>query len=123
MGNGADGMLLEATGNLRAFSPVERVALKKNTRINVAPSAFLLILLAMLTLLAVYKGLTPDKAERAVVQLEDNAVHDSYAPVAIVATVAVFAYVVWTGLRGNQGDVKAMPPAKESSANDRLAPG
>jgi hypothetical protein len=94
--------------------------MKKDSRLNVTLGAFLLMLLAVLTLLAVRNGRMPD--EKAVVKVEDNVVHDSYSQVAVVAVVALFAYVMWTILRANRGEAKAVPPAKESSPSDNTAP-
>jgi hypothetical protein len=93
--------------------------MKKDTRFNVAPVA-LLMLLGVAMLLVVHNAV--DDAEKAFVKVEDSAAHDSYSTVAIVGTVALFAYVTWTVLRANRGEAKAMPPAKESSASDNTAP-
>jgi hypothetical protein len=86
----------------------------------------LLVLLALLTLLVVKrKYLTAQEAEddavRAVVKLEDTVVRDDDAAVAFLALVALFAFVTWTALRANQGEDKAKPPARESSANGTTA--
>jgi len=67
--------LLRATASRPAFSPKERVAMKKVTRLKIGPVA-LLVLLVLLTLLVVErKLLTAEEAEddavRAVVKLED----------------------------------------------------
>jgi hypothetical protein len=97
--------------------------MKKDSRLNIAPAALLLTLLAVLILLAVHKRLTTaEEVEKAVVKVDDNVVRDSYMRVAVVAMVALFAYVIWTVLRANRGEAKAMPPAKESSARDKIAP-
>jgi hypothetical protein len=112
--------LLGTTGNQPAFSPKERVAMKKDTRLNIAPGALLLILLAMLILLAVRKGLTTtEEVDKVVVKVDRNVIRDSRVRVAVVVVVALFAYVMWTALRANRGEAKAMPPAKESSASDK----
>jgi hypothetical protein len=94
--------------------------MKKDKRLNVAPGALLLILLGMLILLAVYKRLTTaEEVEKAAVIVEHHAVRDSHSPVAVVAMVALFAYVTWTALRANRGGAKGMPPARESSPSDK----
>jgi hypothetical protein len=86
-----------------------------------------LVLLALLTYLAVHRnGLTSkdaeDEAVGEVVKLEEMALYDKYATVAFVALIALFAFVAWTVLRANQGEDKAMPPGRESSASDNTAP-
>jgi hypothetical protein len=94
--------------------------MNKGTRFNTAPGALLLILLATLILLAVHKRLTTaEEVEKAAVTVEHHAVRDSHSQVAVIAVVALFAYVTWTVLRANRGEAKAMPPAKESSASDK----
>ena len=81
--------------------------------------AILLILLAMLILLAVRKRLTTaEEVDKVVVKVDRNVIRDSRVRVAVVVVVALFAYVMWTALRANRGEAKAMPPAKESSASD-----
>jgi hypothetical protein len=68
--------------------------MKKDTRLNIAPGALLLILLGILILLAVHKRLTTaEEAEKAVVKVEHHVIRDSHSPVAIIAVVALFAYV------------------------------
>jgi hypothetical protein len=99
--------------------------MKKGTRLKIGPVA-LLVLLALLTLLVVKrKDLTPEEAEddavRAIVKLEDPVVRDGHAAVAFLALMALFAFVTWTALRANEGEDKAMPPARESSASDTTA--
>jgi hypothetical protein len=97
--------------------------MKKDSRLKIAPAALLLTLLAVLILLAIHKRLTTAaEVEKAVVKVEDNVVRDSYSRVAVVAMVALFAYVMWIVLRANRGEAKEMPPAKESSARDKIAP-
>jgi hypothetical protein len=86
-----------------------------------------LVLLAVLTYLAVHrKGLTSkdaeDEAVGEVVKFEDTVLYDDYATVAVVALIALFALVTWTVLRANQGEDKAMPPGRESSASDKTVP-
>ena len=94
--------------------------MKKDTRLNIAPGALLLILLAMLILLAIRKRLTTaEEVDKAVGKVEHAVVRDSHLRVAVVVMVAFFAYITWTVLRANRGEDKAMPPAKESSASDQ----
>jgi hypothetical protein len=86
----------------------------------------LLVLLALLTILVVKrKDLTAEGAEddavRSVVKMEGTVVRDDYAAVAFLALMALFAFVTWTALRANEGEDKAMPPAKESSAGGTTA--
>jgi hypothetical protein len=102
--------------------------MKKETRRKVGPVALLVLLAvaALLVLLAVHrKGLTAKEAEDevvgTVVKVEDLVVRDRHTAVAVLAMVALFAFVMWTALRANQGEDKAMPPARESSASDRTA--
>ena len=99
--------------------------MKKVTRLKIGPVA-LLVLLALLTFLVVHRhGLTAKEAEDeavgAVVQLEDTAVRDRYVAVALLALVALFAFVTWTALRAKEGEDKTMPLAGESSASDKTA--
>jgi hypothetical protein len=87
-----------------------------------------LVLLALLTFLAVHRnGLTSkdaeDEAVGEVVKLRDMVLFDDYATVAFLALMVLFAFVTWTVLRANQGEDKAMPPGRESSASDKTAPG
>jgi hypothetical protein len=92
------------------------------TRLKVGPVA-VLVLLGLLMLLALNReGLTPEKTERGAVELEDSVIHDSYATVAVVGLVALFAFVMWTALRAKEGEDKAIPPARESGASDKTAP-
>jgi hypothetical protein len=62
-----------------------------------------------------------DDAVRAVVKLEGAVDRDDCAAVAILALMALFAFVTWTALRANGGEDKAMPPVRESSASDTTA--
>jgi hypothetical protein len=99
--------------------------MKKATRLKIGPVAALL-LLALLTLLIVKrKNLTAEEAEddalRPVVTLESTVVRDDYAAVAFLALLALFAFVIWTALRANEGDDKAIPPARESNASGTTA--
>jgi hypothetical protein len=84
-----------------------------------------LVFLVLLTYLAVHRHrlLTQKEAEDeavgSAVTLKDMATHDGYAVVAVLALVALFGFVMWAVLHANQGEDKAMPPAKESSASDK----
>jgi hypothetical protein len=94
--------------------------MKKLTPLKIGPVA-LLVLLALLTLLVVKrKDLTveegDDGAVRAVVKLEDTVDRDKDAAVAFLALIALFAFVMWTALRANEGEDKATPRARESIA-------
>jgi hypothetical protein len=113
--------LLRATASRPASSPKEREAMGKGTRFKIGPVA-LLVLLALLTLLVVKRRhLTAeeaaDDAARVGVKLEERAFRDEYGQVAFLALVALFGFVTWTALRANEGEDKATPPAKESSAS------
>ena len=75
----------------------------KGARLKIGPVA-VLVLLALLTLLVVKrKHLTAEEAEddavRTAVQLGDTVDRDKYAAVAIIALVALFAFVMWSALR------------------------
>jgi hypothetical protein len=109
------GPYLRTTDSQPAFSPKERVAMKKVTRLKIGPVA-LLVLLALLTLLVVKrKHLTAeeavDDAVRPVVKLEERVIRDERGAVAFLALMALLAFVTWTALRANEGEDKAMPPA------------
>src|SRR6516225_8662476 len=94
--------------------------MKKETRLKLSPGAILLILVAMLILLAVRKRLTTaEEVDKAASKVGHAVFHDSHSRVAIVVVVALFAYVTWIVLRANREEAKAMPPAEESSANDK----
>jgi hypothetical protein len=96
--------------------------MKKVTRHKVSPVA-LLVLLVLVMLIAVrHRYLTAKEAETTGVQVVDNVVHARPPTIAVVAMVALLAYVLWTVLRANQGEAKAMPPARESSASNETAP-
>jgi hypothetical protein len=119
------GPYLRTTDSLPAFSPKERVAMNNVTRLKIGPVA-LLVLLALLTLLAVQRrGLTAEEAEDeavgAVVKMKHRVVRYEYATVAFLALMALLAFVTWTALRANEGEDKATPPARESSASDKTA--
>jgi hypothetical protein len=96
------------------------------TRLKIGP-VVVLVLLALLALLAVKrKNLTAEEAANysvvAVVQVEDTVVRsDRHAIVAFLALTALFAFVLWTALRANEGEAKAMSPARESNAGGTTA--
>jgi hypothetical protein len=56
-------------------------------------------------------------------QVEDTIDRDEFAAVAFLALIALFAFVTWTAVRANQGEDKASPPARESSASGTTASG
>ena len=94
--------------------------MKTETRLKIG-SVVVLVLLALLTFLVVKRQyLTAEDAEdaavRTVVKLEDTVVRDDVAAVAVLALVALFAFVVWTVLRPKGEEDKARP-ARESSAS------
>jgi hypothetical protein len=98
--------------------------MKKMTHLNIAPIA-LLVFLVLLTLLVVKrKDLTAEKAEddavRTVVTLEDTATRNGDAAVAFLASMVLFAFVMWTALRASEGEDETMPPAPEARAEDSL---
>jgi hypothetical protein len=96
--------------------------MRKMTRLKIGPVA-VLVLLALLVLVAVYRQRhTDEEPVGAVVKLGDRVVHDSHATVAVVVLAALFAFVMWTALRANEREDKAIPPARESSASDSTAP-
>jgi hypothetical protein len=96
--------------------------MNKVTRLKVGPVALLLLLVLLMFLTLLYRGLTPEEVEKGAVELEDSIVRDSYVTVAFVALAALFAFVMWTALRANDGEGKAMPPRREPSASDKTAP-
>jgi hypothetical protein len=94
--------------------------MKKVTRLKMGPVA-LLLLLALLTLLVVKrKHLTAeesvDDAVRPVAKLADTVVRHERAAIALLALMALFAFVTWSSLRANEVEDKATPPAKEESS-------
>ena len=100
--------------------------MKKGTRLKIGPVA-LLVLLAVLTLLVVKrKQLTAEEAVGEAVgvafKLEDTVVRDKYAAVAFLGLMVLFLFVMWTALRANDREGKAMPPRREPSASDKTAP-
>jgi hypothetical protein len=74
--------------------------MKQDTRLNIAPVALLLILLAVLIFFAVHKRLaTAEENEKAIVKVERHVVRDSHSIVAVVAMVALFCFAsVGTGI-------------------------
>jgi hypothetical protein len=98
----------------------------KGTRLKIGPVA-VLVLLALLTLLVVKRRhLTAEEAAedaaRVGVKLEERAFRDEFGQVAFIALVALFAFVMWTALRAKEGEDKAVPPARESSASGTTGP-
>jgi hypothetical protein len=117
------GSYLRTTDSLPAFSPKERVAMNKGTRLNTRPIV-LLALLVLVALLAVHRrGVTAQEAEDEVVgevvKVEDAVFRHKHAGVALVGLVALSAFVMWRALRAQEGQDKAVPPARESSAGDK----
>ena len=95
---------------------------KAQRRIGPVALLVLLVLLALLTLLAVKRRHVTteeatDETVRAVVKIGFGGGLDSLAGVALLALIALFAFVTWTALRANEEEAKAMPPARESSAS------
>jgi len=88
-------------------------------------AAFLVLLTLLIYLWNHRKGLTAGQAVGETVEVVDkvsgDAVHNEYRAVTVVVLIAMFAFVMWTVLRANQGENKAMPPAKESSASNKTA--
>ena len=84
-------------------------------------------LLALLALLVVKRiDLTAEEAEneavRTIGKLENTLVKDERVVIALLAVLALFAFVLWTELRTKEGEDKAMPPPGESSASGTTAP-
>jgi hypothetical protein len=95
--------------------------MKKATRLKIGPGA-LLVLLVLLTVLVVKRrNLTAEEAADHAVQtvgkLEHTVVRDKHAVVAFLGVAALFAFVIWTALRAKEGEDKAIPPTRESSAS------
>jgi len=89
--------------------------------------ASFLLLLALLALLTIHRnGLTVDQAAEkgvgVVVRVTDDAFHNEYRTVAVLALMAIFAFVIWTVLRAHKVENKAMSPARESSSSNKTAP-
>jgi hypothetical protein len=98
----------------------------KGTRLKIGPVAGL-VLLALLTLLVVKRRhLTAeeaaDEAMRPAAKVGDAVVRDERAAVAFIVLVALLSFVTWTALRANEGEDKAVPPARESSASGTTEP-
>jgi glucan phosphoethanolaminetransferase (alkaline phosphatase superfamily) len=88
--------------------------------------ASVLLLLALLALLAIHRnGLTADEAAQkgigVAVRVTNDAFHNEYRTVAVLALVVLFAFVIWTVVRANKEGSKAIPPAKESSSSNKIA--
>ena len=119
------GSYLRTTDRLPAFSPKERVAMKKETGLKIGPVAVLVLLVLLTFLVVKRRSLTAqeavDDAVRAVVKVEDKVVRHERAAIALLAVMALFAFVAWTALRANEGEDKAMPPARESSESGTTA--
>jgi hypothetical protein len=96
--------------------------MKNVTRHKVSPVALLVLLGLLLFIVVGYRFLTAKEAERTAVQVQDNVVRARPPTIAVVAMVALLVYVLWTVLRANQREAKAIPPAKESSASDETVP-
>jgi hypothetical protein len=96
--------------------------MNSETRHNVSPIAFLVVLLLLMLIVVRHSVLTANEAEKAVVKVQDNVVRNTRLTVAVVAMVALLAYLMWTLLRADQEEAEATPPAKESSASDKTAP-
>ena len=99
--------------------------MKKETGLKIGPVAVLVLLVLLTFLVVKRRSLTAqeavDDAVRAVVKVEDKVVRHERAAIALLAVMALFAFVAWTALRANEGEDKAMPPAKESSAGGTTA--
>jgi hypothetical protein len=120
------GAHLRTTDSRPAFSPKERLAMRKWTRLTIGPVA-VLVLLALLTLLVVKrKHLTAeeavDESVRVVVRLDERVASDKYGAVAFLALMALLAFVTWSALGANEAEDEATPPARESSASGTKAP-
>jgi hypothetical protein len=120
------GYFLRTTDSQPAFSPKECVAMKKETRNNTGAVA-VLVLLALLALLVVKRiDLTAEEGEvaavRTVGKLENAIIRDERVVIAFLVLMALFAFVLWTQLRTEEGEDKAMPPAGESSVSGTTAP-
>jgi hypothetical protein len=86
--------------------------------------ASILLLLALLALLAIHRnGLTADEAAQkgvgVAVRVTKDAFHNEYRTVAVLALIALFAFVIWTVVRAHTGENKPMPPTRESSSSNK----
>src|SRR5262245_50156638 len=98
--------------------------MKKVTQRGIGPVA-LLVLLALLALLAVKRRhLTAEEATdetvRSVVKVENTVRHDKYAAAALLVLITLFAFVMWTALRANQG---VRPPEAKTADPGAAADG
>jgi hypothetical protein len=101
--------------------------MKKLTQLKIGPIA-VLVLLALLTVLVVKRQhLTAEESAddgvRTVVKVKDTIARDEFAAVAFLALIALFAFVVWTAVRANEGKGKVTPPAGDSSTSGTRASG
>jgi hypothetical protein len=87
----------------------------------IAAAALLLLLVLFTLLVAKRRDLTVDQAEddtvQTVIRVENTVVRDKYVASALLATLALFAFVIWKVLRVKPGEDPANPPAEESSAD------
>ena len=95
-------------------------------RLKIGPVA-LLVLLVLLTFLVVKRIDLPaeeaaGEAVRPVAKLWDTVVRHERAAAAVLALIALFAFVLWTALRAHKGEDKAMPPTQDSSASGTREP-
>jgi hypothetical protein len=95
--------------------------MQKVTQLKIGPLV-LLVVLALLAYLAVHRnGLTDKQAEDEavgeVVKLGDAVGRDDFRAVALLALLALGAFVAWTVLRAKRGEDKPMAPTKESRAS------
>jgi hypothetical protein len=82
----------------------------------------LLVLLPLLAaLVAKRQALTVHEAEddaaRAVGKVNETIVRDEKVAVAVLVVAVLFGFVIWTAIRANQVEDKAMPPGRGSSAS------
>jgi hypothetical protein len=95
--------------------------MNKESGHTIAAAALLLLLVVFILLVAKRRDLRVEEAEddtvQTVVRVENTVVHDKYAASALLATLALFAFVIWTVLRGKSGEDPAKPPAQESSGD------
>jgi hypothetical protein len=95
--------------------------MNKESGHTIAAAALLLLLVLFTLLVAKRRDLTAEEAGadtlQTVVRVENTVVRDKYAASALLATLALFAFVMWTVRRGKPGEDPAKPPAQESSAD------
>jgi hypothetical protein len=98
------------------------MVMQNASRNNARIITLLVLLSLLLVLLAKRRALTIDEAEsdavQDVVKVQDTVIGDDYVAVVVLAVVALFGFVLWTAIRANQVEDKAMPPASGSSASD-----